>query len=149
APSLEPTEWEGPPRAAADLLETHVDAPPGQVRSMALSTAAFADLETGQPTRAIEGFLGVRDRPAHPKFFLQWYWKMISQLGLAAALLKTGDLDRGRAEADAFLDSALATADPALKARAWDLQANLALAAGDLARASQCLEKTIPPPDAP
>ena len=153
--SLEATDWEGAHRAAADLLETHVDAPPGQVRSMALLTAAFADLETGQPTRAIEGFLGVRDRPAHPKFFLQWYWKMISQLGLAAALLETGDLDRGRAEADAFLDSALATADPALKARAWDLQANLALAAGDLARASQCLEKALtalkpaePPPAA-
>jgi hypothetical protein len=141
--SLEATDWEGAQRAASGLLGSFRDEPPGQVRAMALLTTAFADIETGEAGRAMEAFLLVRDRPAHPKFFLQWYWRIIAQLGLATALLEMGDLDRARPEVDAFLDSALATADLSLKARAWNLQARLALAAGDPARARQCVDEAL------
>jgi hypothetical protein len=90
----------------------------------------------------------------YPKFFLQWYWKMVAQLGLATALLESGDRDRARTESDRFREAALATADPALKARAWDFEARIALSAGDAARARECVEaalaalKPVEPPPA-
>ncbi|HLH43582.1 MAG TPA: AAA family ATPase [Bryobacteraceae bacterium] len=153
--SLEATDWEGAQIAAAGLLDSFRDDPPGQVRSMALLTAAFASVETGQPARALQAFLRVRDRPAHPKFFLQWYWRIIAQLGHVSALLEMGDLHRARHEMDAFLDSALATADPSLKVRALNLQARLLFAEGNPTRARQSVDRALaalkpsePPPAA-
>jgi predicted ATPase len=153
--SLEAMDLEGARRLAADLLKTNVEEPPRQVRTIALLTTCFVDLQTGNAARALQGFLKLRDCPAHPKFFLQWYWKAIAQLGLATAALQLEELDRARVEADIFLETALATADPALKARAWDLEARLALASGDIARAGECLDLALaalkpaePPPAA-
>ncbi len=54
---------------AENLLETHTEEPAGQVRTMAMLTIAYADLATGQPANALELFLEVRDRQAHPQVF--------------------------------------------------------------------------------
>jgi DNA-binding winged helix-turn-helix (wHTH) protein len=152
--SQEATDYSGARHQAAELLKKHVEEPPGQVRTMALLTASFADLYSGHAGRVAKTIQQIRDRAQYPKFFLQWYWKMIAQLGLAEAYFQMGNAANARAEADRFLDEAKATSDPALKARAWDLQARLALSARDASRARECIEhalaalKPIAPPPA-
>ena len=121
-----------------ELLKTHSREPLGQVGTMALITSCFVDVETGKPARAVENLLRARDRASQPKFFLEWYWKTVAQYGLATALLELGDLKRAGVEANCLLESVLPSADPALKALAWEIAARIALAAGDSERAGEC-----------
>ena len=153
--SQEATDYAGARRQAAEILKKNTEEPPGQVRTMALLTASFCDLQNGHAHRAIKSFSEIRDRAPYPKFFLQWYWKIVAQLGLATAYYEVGDAAQARSEADGFLTQALATADPALKARAWDLQARIALTAADANRARECVDSALaalkpvePPPAA-
>jgi len=139
----EATDYAGARRQAADLLKKYTEEPPGQVRTMALLTTSFADIQSGHAGRAIKSFLQVRDRAPYPKFFLQWYWKMIAQLGLANAYFEVGDLAKARVEADRFLADAQLISDPALRARAWELQARIALANGDGERARECIDSAV------
>jgi len=128
---------------AEGLLETHVEEPAGQVRTMAMLTIAYADLATGQPGNALRLFLEVRDRQPTPKFFLQWYWRMIAEFGLVGAYLDLDDLEHASAAADQFLEDALTTEDPALRAPAWEAMARVAMRKGDLQRALECMEQAF------
>ena len=86
-------------RIAGGLLETHAEEPAGQVRTIAQLTIAYVDLASGQAENALQRFLNVRDRQSTPKFFLQWYWRMISEFGLVGSdsgIRKAGTSQRGR-----------------------------------------------------
>jgi hypothetical protein len=56
---------------------------------------------------------------------------MHAELGLCNVWLASGNLRKARLEADRFLRSALSTAEPNLHARAWDLDARVAMAEKD------------------
>src|SRR5215471_8924075 len=60
--SLEATDYAGARRQAAEILKNHTEEPPGQVRTMALLTNAFVDLNTGHASRAVKNLLQIRDR---------------------------------------------------------------------------------------
>jgi tetratricopeptide (TPR) repeat protein len=128
---------------AEKLLKTHAEEPAGQVRTMAMLTTAYADLATGQPGNALKLFLEVRDRQSTPKFFLQWYWRMIAEFGLVGAYLDLDDLEQASAASEQFLEDALTTEDPALRAPAWDAMARVAMRKDDLPRASECIEQAF------
>ena len=136
-------DFAGARRIAENLLETHVEEPAGQVRTMAMLTIAYADLANGQPGNALKLFLQVRDRQPSPKFFLQWYWRMIAEFGLVGAYLDLDDLQHASAAADQFLEDALTTEDPALRAPAWEAGARVAMRKGDLPRALECMEQAF------
>jgi hypothetical protein len=53
---------------------------------------------------------------------------MTAQLGSSNVWLASGNLAKARAEADAFLESALATADPHVQALAWEMKTRIAIA---------------------
>jgi DNA-binding winged helix-turn-helix (wHTH) protein len=128
-------DFAGARRIAGGLLETHAEEPAGQVRTIAQLTIAYVDLASSQPESALQRFLNVRDRQSTPKFFLQWYWRMISEFGLVGAYLELGKLDQASVAAEQFLEDALTTADPALRAPAWDAMARVAAQKGDSTRA--------------
>ena len=128
---------------AEDLLQTHSREPLGQVGTMALLTTCFIDVQTDNAARAVEHFLKARNRAPHPKFFLQWYWKTVAQYGLATAYFALNDLERAETEANMLLESVLPTADPALKAFAWEIAARIALVSGDTARAGECSQQAL------
>ncbi len=136
-------DFAGARRIAEHLLETHAEEPAGQVRTMATLTIAYSDLAIGQPERALQLFLKVRDRQTTPKFFLQWYWRMISEFGLVGAYLSLDDLEEAGAAANQFLEDALTTADPALRAPAWDAVARVAARKGDVAEALECMQQAF------
>jgi tetratricopeptide (TPR) repeat protein len=93
--------------------------------------------------RAIECFAEVLDLEKTPKFFLHWLWRMSAQLGLSDAWLQAGNLANARLHADAFLRSALSTADPNVRALAWELQARIAMAEQNLRAQSKQLKRDL------
>ena len=136
-------DFEGARGIAESLLKTFKEVPAGQVQSIPLPTIGYSELTAGDVERAVEYFVKVRDRAASPKVFLQWYWRMISEFGLVGCYLKRGDLNTAKAAADQFLADALITADPALRAPAWDAVARVAALQGDHARARQAIAKAL------
>ena len=126
---------------AEDLLRTNTDEPAGQVRTMAMVLSGFVSLETGETPRALEYFRAVCERPAYPRFFLDWYWRIVGRLGWSHAWLAAGQLQRAEEEADLALQAALSALDPALQAGAWEAKARIARCASDWNRVGECLEK--------
>ena len=136
-------DFAGARRIAGGLIESHAEEPAGQVRTMASLTIAYGDLASGEPENALQLFLKVRDRQRTPKFFLQWYWRMISEFGMVGAYLELGKLDQASVAAEQFLEDALTTADPALRAPAWDAMARVAARKGDVTRALEFMEQAF------
>ncbi len=136
-------DFAGARRIAEGLLETHAEEPAGQVRTIAKLTIAYADLASGQPEKALQLFLKVRDRQSTPKFFLQWYWRMISEFGLVGAYLDLGNLEQADTAAQQFLDDALTTDDPALRAPAWDAMARVAAKKVEVSRALEFMKQAF------
>jgi tetratricopeptide (TPR) repeat protein len=136
-------DFAGARRIAGNLLETHAEEPAGQVRTIATLTIAYVDLASGQPENSLQRFLNVRDRQSTPKFFLQWYWRMISEFGLVGAYLELGKLDQASVAAEQFLEDALTTDDPALRAPAWDAMARVAAQKGDCMRALEFMQQAF------
>src|SRR5260370_15318824 len=95
---------------------------------MGLVDGGYAGLHRGEYDKAMEYFRQVRDPETTPKFFLHWFWRMTAQLGLSNVWLASGDLAKARGEADAFLETALSTADPHLQALAWEMKTQIAIA---------------------
>lgn len=129
-------DFEAAHRMAGDLLQTHTEEPPGQVRSMAMITKAFAEIELGFPDVAIAALTQICERQQQPRFFMDWYWRTIARLGLAEAWLAKNDRERAGREAEQFLESAMSGADPTLQAQGWEMKARLLLHQPDAARKS-------------
>jgi hypothetical protein len=128
---------------ANELLASHTEAPAGQVRTMAMVTSGFAALASGAPERAVEMFSRVCGRELLPRFFLDWYWRMIARLGLGHAMLALGRGAEAAGEAAAFFESARSSADPALKALAFHLDACIAIGVQDWDRAWASLNQAF------
>jgi hypothetical protein len=136
-------DLDGARRIAEELLGTHTEEPAGQVRTTALITLAFADLESGRVDQALRGFTQVCERPALPRFFLDWHSRLIGQLGLAAARLEIGDLAGANEAADALGQAAGVSANPALRAVACDIKARVAMAAEKWDIAKDSVERAL------
>ena len=57
--------------------------------------------------------------------------------------LEQGNIDQARRHAAQFLDSTLATAERTWQALAWEANARVASATGDLTRANDCVTKAL------
>jgi len=64
-------------------------------------------------------------------------------LGLSNVWLESGDLIKARTEAEVFLKSALSTANPYLRALAWEMKSRIAMAEQDLRRAQEYVEQAL------
>ena len=140
---LQVRDLDGARRMAEELLGQHTEEPAGQVRTTSLLTLAFVDLESGHVDQALQGFTKVCERPALPRFFLDWHSKLLGQIGLAAARLAKGDLAGANQTADALVKAATSSASPAIKAVAWDVKAKIAAAANDWEVARQSIERSL------
>jgi DNA-binding winged helix-turn-helix (wHTH) protein len=124
-------DYEGARRAAADLLRTHIEEPPGQVRTMAMITAAYASHAMGDVDQALEYLQSVCERPSHPRFFLDWYWRSIAQYGLVRVWLAKRDPAKASEQAQILIQAVSAAADPAARAFSLETQARVAMAQQD------------------
>ena len=121
-------DFDGARRLCDLIMRSDADYPSGQPRTIARVAAGYAEIHRSQYDKAIEYFRQVRDPETTPKFFLHWYWRMTAQLGLSKVWLASGNLVNARGEADAFLESALSTADPHVQALAWEMKTQIAIA---------------------
>jgi DNA-binding winged helix-turn-helix (wHTH) protein len=128
---------------AGELLHEHSAEPAGQIRTMAAITDAFVDLESGSLDSAVQKFSPLASPGKGSHFFLDWYWRMMAQIGLTRACLGNGETVRASQSTADFFDSARASADPVLNALAWDLKANLALRKADFGAAHGFAEKAL------
>ena len=103
----------------------------------------FTELDKGRCKHAVELFSQVLDSRTTPKFFLHWMWRVTAQLGVTESWLQSKETAKASLEADAFLDSALETADPHLRALAWEMQTRVAIARRDWRRAGECISEGL------
>jgi DNA-binding winged helix-turn-helix (wHTH) protein len=136
-------DFRGAATLADELLAIHVEEPAGQVRTMAMVTSGFAALASGAPERAVGVLSRACGRQLLPRFFLDWYWRMIGRLGLSHALLAVGRDAEAGIQAAAFFEAARSTADPALKAMAFHLDACIAVRGQDWDRAWASLNQAF------
>ncbi len=136
-------DLEGAYRISEELLRSNTEEPAGQVRTMATVTSGYLWLARGVPAQALQCFRRVCGREVHPRFFLDWYWRLVGRLGLCQAWIAAGEPAKAAGEAEPALQTALSTADSALKALAWEVQARIAQCEQDLERAEKYVNNAL------
>ncbi len=79
----------------------------------------------------------------HPRTLMDWYWKMPLYQAEIDLALQIGDVNKARHAAEKCLSASLATDEHTWRARAWEADARVANAEGDLARAKESIENAI------
>jgi hypothetical protein len=97
---------------------------------MGSAAAALGDIETAR-----KNLHNASRDMANQIVFLDWYWQMQLDLGLATLHLLERDLDAAQADARRLLSRALAHGDRTWRGLAWELNARVAVALGDHASA--------------
>jgi tetratricopeptide (TPR) repeat protein len=91
--------------------------------------------------RALDHLLSARDQMNGQKIMMDWYYRMPLELALTEVWLGKKDLTQARQEAERFLNSATATAERTWQAKAWEVNARVAMAESDLTRAKDCVSR--------
>jgi DNA-binding winged helix-turn-helix (wHTH) protein len=131
-------------RSALTLLRDPVlrAAPPPQLRR-ALICSGTASAAVGDHARALEDFSAAASDMDRQTVFLDWFWRMPLAAGLTELWLAKGDGDRARLEAERLLDISLATEERTWQGLAWEINARVALANRDEARARDCIVRGV------
>jgi hypothetical protein len=116
--------------------------PPPQLRR-ALICAGSASAAMGDYAHALEDFSVAASDMDRQTVFLDWYWRMPLAAGLTELWLAKGDGVRARLEAERLLDMALATEERTWQGLAWEINARVALANRDDARARDCIARGV------
>src|SRR5262249_22378093 len=115
----------------------------GPVRSIGGSGGGDGALGRGEGDGAARRVGGGLVATEVREFAYHWYWRMNAVLGLSNVWLASGTLRQARLEADRFLELTLSTAEPNLRALAWDLEARVAMAEKDWKGAEENIEKGL------
>jgi tetratricopeptide (TPR) repeat protein len=104
---------------------------------------ASAQSALGNFDEALDQLLVTRNAMDQQMVIIDWYWRMPLESALAELCLATGDLARAESQAEKFLNVTLATAEHTWQARAWQLNARVAMAQGQSDRARDCIGKAL------
>jgi DNA-binding winged helix-turn-helix (wHTH) protein len=116
--------------------------PPPQLRR-ALILSGSASAAAGDYARALEDFSAAASDMNRQTVFLDWYWRMPLAAGLTEVWLAKGDRVRAQQEAERFLEMSLATEERTWQGLAWEINARVALANRDPARARDCVARGV------
>lgn len=112
---------------------------PGRTpRAVTLLAAGDAELGLGNYQEAVRCFSAIESL-TNENFYMYWYWRMRSALGLARTWLESGNIADARREADCFLQTALSTADPNMQLLAWEMKTRVAIAEKDWTLAEESI----------
>jgi tetratricopeptide (TPR) repeat protein len=137
-------DFDGVQRVSQISVRSDVEEHAAWTRTVSRISSGYAELFQGRIDEALQSFGQVRDFQVTPRFFLHWRWRMQAVLGTIEAHLSAGDVMSARLEADGFLESALAAADPNMRALAWEIKARVANAGKDFDDARRCIESALP-----
>jgi DNA-binding winged helix-turn-helix (wHTH) protein/tetratricopeptide (TPR) repeat protein len=136
-------DFAGAQRLCDSIIHGHAHVPPGQPMAIARLAAGHSALERGLYQLAAGCFEQIRDVHSTPKFFVHWYWRLQAQLGLVEVWLAEGNLANARSEAASLLEAALKTAEHTLLARAWEINARVAMATDQQQDAQDCIQNAL------
>ena len=136
-------DFEGARRICQATGKAGGEYPDEQAYTIDQMAAGYAAHHAGKYGQAIEHFRNVLDPAVRTKFFLHWGWRMMAQLESSNAWLMFGDQLKARAAADRYLESALSTADPQMRALAWEMKTRVALAENDLGNARDFIREAL------
>jgi tetratricopeptide (TPR) repeat protein len=108
-----------------------------------LIISGLALVALGDYARALEYFSTAANEMERQTVYLDWYWRMPLASGLTEAWLAKHDCVCARQEAGRFLEISLATAERTWQALAWEANARVAVAARNLERAQEYIERAI------
>jgi tetratricopeptide (TPR) repeat protein len=105
--------------------------------------AGSAEAGLGEHERALEYLLRSRQEMDRQPLVTDWYNRVQLQWALTTAWLSKGELAPARIEAEQFVKVAMAIPERTFRALAFEANARLALAEGELARAKDCIARAV------
>jgi hypothetical protein len=108
-----------------------------------LILSGLASAAVGDYARALEDFSAAASDMDRQTVFLDWYWRMPLVAGLTEVWLAKGDRVRAQQEAERLLQMSLATEERTWQGLAWEINARVALANRDEARARDCMARGV------
>src|SRR5271165_3925471 len=113
------------------------------LRHYYLIMASFAEVGLGNYRIALEYLLKCRDEMEQHPLMTDWYYRMLLQQALTEAWLCKGEAARARVEAEEFLKVTLTNGERTFRALAFDANARVAIAEGELPRAQDCITRAV------
>jgi len=125
------------------VLPSFDDPASGPWRRFGLALAGSAEAASGMYEAAEQHLLAARGEIDRRPLIHDWYSRMILEGALSELWLAKRDLAQARLEAERFLELTQATAERTWQALAWDTNARVATAEGDLNRARNCIDHAL------
>jgi tetratricopeptide (TPR) repeat protein len=113
------------------------------LRRMCLVILGAAEATLGNHEDALQHLLTARAEMDQQLVIVDWYNRLMLQWALTNLWLDRGDLDRAREEGARFIEHASATAEQTWRALAWEANARIALASGDLRTAREHADQAL------
>jgi DNA-binding winged helix-turn-helix (wHTH) protein/tetratricopeptide (TPR) repeat protein len=136
------SDFEGARELCESVLPMCTGRPARTPRAVALLASGQAELGLGNSDSARRYFEQLEEMTGE-RFYLYWYWRMHSQLGLARAWLESGNIANAGMKANCFLESALSTSDPNMQVLAWEVKTRIAMAEEDWTAAGQSVRAAL------
>jgi ATP/maltotriose-dependent transcriptional regulator MalT len=108
-----------------------------------LAMAGTAEVGLGNHERGLEHLSLAIQEMERQMVMNDWHCRLVVESALTELRLAKGDIVHARAQAERFLQAALATAERTYQAFAWEVNARVAMAESDLARAQDCIAKAL------
>ena len=136
-------DFEGVRRLGKIVMRSDTEQHAAWIRTVSRISSGYAELYEGNLVEAMRCFSQVLDSRITPNFILHWRWRLHAQLGMTEARLQSGDISDAHREADGLLQSALSTADPGMRALAWEIKSRVAGAGSDRSGARAYIDNAL------
>ena len=105
--------------------------------------AGLAEAGLGEHERALEYLLRCREEMDRQPLVTDWYNRVRLQWALTTTWLSKGELATARIEAEHFVNVAMTLPERTFRGLAFEANARLALAEGELPRAKDCIARAV------
>jgi tetratricopeptide (TPR) repeat protein len=113
------------------------------LRRLCLVVVGAAEAGLGNFEEALQYLLTARREMDEQLVIVDWYHRLMLQWALTNLWIDRGALARAREEGALFIEHAAATVEQSWRALAWEANARIALASGDVQGASDLVDQAV------
>ena len=136
-------DFEGVRQLSGMVMRSDADQHAVWMRTVSRISSGYAELYQGNLLEALQRFSQVLDPRITSNFILHWRWRIQAGIGMTETRLQAGDIEGARCEADEVLTSSLSTADPGMRALAWQMKSRVAAGENDFDSARACIDQAL------